>query len=193
MIRYALLPAFRLLVVLARLALTAKSCHAGITIAALRPSSPLRETLLSIYRKFEAMRLQSNDVYARTGPSSKQPESSATPSQHPSHGEEHKGRRKAAPANVPLPRTLIWVEGLPSSVKPTALLRQYARIANVFAATWNDPKALSSYMNCLLRDDRGNRKGLPPDILSELLALREYHATLYAEHSSTWAVLGKRG
>lgn len=139
------------------------------------------------------MRLPSNDVYARTGPSSKGPESSATPSQHPSHGEEHKGRRKAAPANVPLPRTLNWVEGLPSSVKPTALLRQYARIANVFAATWNDPKALSSYMNCLLRDDRGNRKGLPPDILSELLALREYHATLYAEQSSTWAVLRKRG
>ena len=167
-------------------------CGAGITIAALRPGSPLRETLLSIYRKFDAMRLPSNDVYARTGSSSKRLESSVTPSQHPSHDEEHKGRRKAAPANVPLPRTLNWVEGLPSSVRPTALLRQYARIANVFAATWNDPKALSSYMSCLLRDDRGGRKGLPPDILRELLALREYHTTL-TEHSSTWAVLRKRG
>ena len=150
---------------------------------------------LSIYRKFDAIRLPSNDVYAHTGPSSERLESPVTPPQRPSHGEEQerKSHRKAAPANVPLPRTLNWVEGLPSSVRPTALLRQYARIANVFAATWNDPKALSSYMSCLLRDDRGGRKGLPPDILRELLALREYHATLYAEHSSTWAVLRKRG
>lgn len=148
---------------------------------------------MSIYRKFEAMRLPSNDIHARAGPSSKRLESSATPSQHPSHGEEPKRRRKAAPANVPLPRTLTWVEGLPSSVKPTALLRHYARIANVFAASWNDPKALNSYMNCLLRDDRGNRKGLPPAVLRELLVLREYHATLNAEQSSTWAVVRKRG
>jgi hypothetical protein len=153
-----------------------------------------RDTL-SIYRKFDAMRLPSNDVYAHTEPSSKQLESPVTPPQKPSHGEEQerKSHRKAAPANVPLPRTLNWVKDLPSSVKPTALLRQYARIANVFAATWNDPKALTSYMNCLLRDERGNRKGLPPDILREIRALREYHATLNEAHPSSWAVLRKRG
>ena len=72
-------------------------CGAGITIAALRPGSPLRETLLSIYRKFDAMRLPSNDVYARTGSSSKRLESSVTPSQHPSHHEEHKGRQHRRP------------------------------------------------------------------------------------------------
>jgi hypothetical protein len=151
--------------------------------------------ILSIYRKFEAMRLPSSDVYAHTEPSSKQLESAVTPPQRPSPGEEQerKSHRKAAPANVPLPRTLNWLEDLPSSVKPTALLRHYARIANVFAATWNDPKALSSYMNCLLRDDRGNRKGLPPDILREIRALREYHATINAAQSSTWTVVRKRG
>jgi len=138
------------------------------------------------------MRLPPNDVYARIEPSSKPLESSVTP-QDPSHEEKRKRRRKAAPANAPLPRTLNWIESLPSSVKPTALLRQYARIANVLAATWEDPKALGSYMNCLLRDDRGNRKGFPPDILRELLALREYHATLAAEIWSTWEVLRKRG
>jgi len=139
------------------------------------------------------MRLPSNDVYARTEPSSERLESPVTPSQVPSQGEDRKSRRKAAPANVPLPRTLDWVKGLPPSVKPTALLRQYARIANVLAATWNDHKALSSYMNCLVRDDRGNRKGLPPEILREIRALREYHATINAEQSSTWTVIGKRG
>jgi len=143
---------------------------------------------LSIYRKFEGMRRPSNDVYARTGASAQRLESSVGSPQDPKHE-----RRKAAPANVPLPRTLNWVEGLPSSVKPTALLRQYARIANVFAATWDDPKALGSYMNCLFSDARGDRKGFPPDVHSELVALREYHANLNTEHSPTWAVLGKRG
>jgi hypothetical protein len=144
---------------------------------------------LSIYRKFEAMRLPSNDVYARVGASATRPAGSVGSPQGPKH--EH--RRKAVPANAPLPRTLKWVEGLPSSVKPTALLRHYPRIANVLAAAWDDPKAVSSYMDCLFRDERGDRKGFPTDISSELLALREYHATLNGEHSSTWAVLRKRG
>ena len=47
-------------------------------------------------------------------------------------------------------------------------------------------------MDCLFGDNRGNRKGFPPEILRELLALREYHAALDGEHPSSWADLGKR-
>ena len=120
---------------------------------------------------FSRLRLSppTNNRRRSAKPSLKRLESPVTSPQDP----EPARRRKAAPANVPLPRTLDWAEDLPSSVKPTALLRQYARIANVLAATWDDPKALSPYMDGLLRDNRGNRKGFPPDILSELLALRE--------------------
>jgi len=46
--------------------------------------------------------------------------------------------RKAAPANEPLARTLEWIASLPADVQPTALLRHYARIANVIAAVWYD-------------------------------------------------------
>jgi hypothetical protein len=144
---------------------------------------------LSIYRKFEAMRLPSSDVYARAGASPTRPAGSIGSPQDPKH--EH--RRKAVPANVPLPRTLKWVESLPPSVKPTALLRHYARIANVLAAAWDDPTAASSYMDCLFRDERGDRKGFPPDVSNELQALREYHANLNGEHSPDWAVVSKRG
>lgn len=136
------------------------------------------------------MRLPSNDVYARTGPSSKPLERSVA---SPQENAEDRRRRKAVPANMPLPRTLAWVQGLPASVKPTAVLRHYARIANVLAAAWDDPKAVGSYMDCLLRDDRGNRKGFPPDVHGELLALRDYRSTLDAKSWSTWAVLRKRG
>ena len=135
------------------------------------------------------MRLPSKDVYARVGASAKRPAGSVSLPQDPK--QEH--RRKAAPANVPLPRTLKWVESLPSSVKPAALLRHYAWIANVLAAAWDDPTAVTSYMDCLFRDERGDRKGFPPDVHGELLTLREYHAHRNAKLSSNWAVLRKRG
>ena len=120
---------------------------------------------MSTYRKFDDTRLPSNDVHA-SGRYSQKPgvERSVKPPD-PARVEEHKRRRKTTPASVPLPRTLNWVESLPSSVKPTALLRQYARIANVIAATWDDPNSFRSYVDCLFSNDRGNRKGLPPDVL----------------------------
>jgi hypothetical protein len=144
---------------------------------------------LSIYRKFEAMRLPSSDVYARVGAAATR---SAGPVALP-QGTKPEQRRKAMPANIPLPRTLQWVESLPSDVKPTALLRHYARIANVLAAAWEDPKAVGSYMDCLFRDERGDRKGFPHDVSLELLGLREYHVKLHGEHALTWAVHRKRG
>jgi hypothetical protein len=135
------------------------------------------------------MRLPSSDVYARVGASAKRPAGSVSSPQDPK--QEH--RRKAAPANIPLPRTLKWIESLPSSVKPTALLRHYPRIANVLAAAWDDSTAVNSYMECLLRDERGDRKGFPPDVHSDLLTLRDYHAHRSEGLSSNWAVHRKRG
>jgi len=164
------------------------SAIAGTPIALFSPRfASFEETQVSIYRKFDAMRLPANDLYARREPASKQPESSVTLPQ------DYKRRRKAQPVNVPLLRTLDWVERLPFNVKPTALLRQYARIANVIAATWDDQNAFASYVDGLFRNDRGNRRGLPPDVLLELQALREYRATFDAEDVSSWGVVRKRG
>ena len=87
------------------------------------------------------------------------------------HEEQYKHLRKAAPANIALPRTLTWAAALPSWVRPEALLRQYPRIANVIAATWPDPKAFSEYMQSLMTDTRGNRRGFPADVMRELGAL----------------------
>src|SRR6266581_2265402 len=163
---------------------------AGTPIALLSPRfASLEGATMSIYRKFDAMRLPSSDLYARREPASKQPESSVTLPQDSSREEEYKRRRKAQPVNVPLLRTLDWVERLPPGVKPTALLLQYARIANVIAATWDDPNSFRSYVDCLFSNDRGNRKGLPPDVLLELQALREYRAAFDAEDVSSWAVV----
>lgn len=94
--------------------------------------------------------------------------------------EEYKHLRNAVPADKPLPRTLKWVATLPPNVQPTALLRQYARIANVIAATWWHPTSLRSYLDCLFSDNRGNRRGFPPEVLNELIALKRYHDSIKA-------------
>ena len=149
----------------------------------------MMEDSVSIYRKFDPMRLPSSDVYARAGPSLEPLWSPVT--SVPDGDQTY--LRKASPANMPLPRTLAWIATLPLSVKPAALLRHYPRIANVLAAAWGDQTAVSSYMDCLLRDRRGNRKGFPDDVHVELLALRELHTELYAKNPSNWEILRKRG
>ena len=106
--------------------------------------------------------------------------------------EEHKHLRKTAPANMPLPRTLTWVASLPPNVQPTALLRRYARIANLIAATWEDPKSFDAYIESLLTDTRGSRRGFPSDVLSELVALQRYYDILRKD-DSPWSIVGKRG
>jgi len=100
-----------------------------------------------------------NDVHARREPGLKQPEGSLMSPQDSSREEEYKRRRKAQPVNVSLLRTLDWVARLPPSVKPTALVRQYARITNIVAAAWDDPNSFGSYVDRLFRNDCGNRKG----------------------------------
>ena len=92
--------------------------------------------------------------------------------------EERRRLRSAKPAEVALPRTLRWVASLPPEVQPTALVRRYARIANVIAATWGHATSFRSYMDCLFRSDRETRQGFPRDVLGELIALKRYHDAL---------------
>jgi hypothetical protein len=94
-----------------------------------------------------------------------------TRSQSPAD-DAHKARRKATPASDPLPVTFKWIASLPRDVQPRELLRQYPRVANALAASWYDCAAFEACLYNLLIDRRGNRKGFPQPIVSELLALR---------------------
>ena len=67
------------------------------------------------------------------------------------------------------------MENLPPDVQPTALLRLYARIANLIVATWRDPKAFGAYMDSLLHDKRGNRRGYSSEVDAELVTLKRPH------------------
>src|SRR5690349_13087667 len=126
---------------------------------------------MSIYRTLD--RCPANDVYA---PEERRltlvPSRAASPVD--TERDKYQHLRKATPANVAFPRTLAWVETLPSDVQPTELLRRYPRIANLIATVWGDRQWFQDYMESLLTDTRGNRQGFPPDVLKDLLALRSY-------------------
>ena len=95
--------------------------------------------------------------------------------------------RKATPANRIFPRTASWLASLPEDVHPPALVRRFPRIANLICAVWANPEFLNTYMESLLTDQRGNRRGFPPDVLEELVSLRGYYDAVSAQRSTAAA------
>ncbi len=87
---------------------------------------------------------------------------------------ESGNRRALQPLNQQLPSTARWATSLPDEVQPLALLQSLPRIANTIAHLWHDDAALRAYLDELLVDQRGGRRGFPPEIQNELLILREY-------------------
>jgi hypothetical protein len=142
---------------------------------------------MSIYRKFARESL--NDVQVTAVP--RQVQEPAATDDAKEEAEQSK-RRKGAPMNAPLPRTFTWVAKLPQEVQPIELMRSYARIANLIASSWDDRSATHQYFDELLQDRRGSRKGFPPEVMTELLALRTHYATLHPAPMASWEDLTKR-
>ena len=53
---------------------------------------------------------------------------------------------------------------------------RFPRVLNRLAAVWSQPALAERYFMELLLDSRGSRLGFPPEVLSELLALRSCNA-----------------
>ena len=146
---------------------------------------------MSIYRKSEIYPPPRSDVHAEdTIQKWPAPKRAAPPGGAGS--KDPTQLRRYAPANVLIPPTVKWVESLPANVRPNTLLRQYARIANLIAAAWKDRQAFDSYMQSLLTDKRGNRKGFPKAVMDELIALQRYHAMHNKDDNSVWSDVGRR-
>ena len=82
--------------------------------------------------------------------------------------------RRAKPINQALPATVKWFDSLAPEIQPSALMRDFPRIANQIARVWNDAPALEACLDSLLVDRRGGRRGFPGDVHQELLSLRDY-------------------
>jgi hypothetical protein len=89
---------------------------------------------------------------------------------------EAKLRRGNANAyNRLLSSTIDWIASLPPHARPLALATKFPRVANRIAQEWKEPSNCRRDFDELVYDNRGNRKGFPPDVLGELLALRDYY------------------
>ncbi len=96
-----------------------------------------------------------------------------------------RAHRRARPINQALPATQKWFDALPPEIQPSAVLRDYPRIANALARASGDVSALTAYLDDLLVDRRGGRRGFPGDVHHELQSLREYFDGRYPASPST--------
>lgn len=71
-----------------------------------------------------------------------------------------------------------WLTELPLSARPEQLARKFPRIANAISRQWRNPGPCLDYLDELLIDKRGNRRGFPLDILLELGALKSHFLTV---------------
>ena len=97
-----------------------------------------------------------------------------------------KVRRSSDASPVLLNATVAWMAELPHAVRPSELARRFPRIANSIAELWPRVARCEEYLDSLVIDERGNRKGFPPPVAHELTALRSHYAELHPSDQSTW-------
>ena len=71
-------------------------------------------------------------------------------------------------------RAMDWVARLPAEVRPLITCDRYARIVNTLAAAWDSAPSRDECLEHLLNDRRRGRRGFPPDVERELVALNRY-------------------
>ncbi len=84
-------------------------------------------------------------------------------------------RQNTTTVNRLLSSTIDWLASLPPNVRPLALATKYPRLANRIAQEWREPSACRKDFDDLVYDKRGTRRGFPPDVYVELLALRDFY------------------
>ena len=98
---------------------------------------------------------------------------------------------KRAPSS-PIEDTLTlptrrWVVALPASIAPVALAQAHPRIASRLARLWDDPAPCMKYLDSLVHDRRGGRRGFSPAIRTELERLHLHYLKLHGSHVGTGA------
>ena len=138
---------------------------------------------MSIYRPLK--RSPRNDVH-HVAEHVAGPERIRPQAEESSEKQDRTEHRKALPETL-LPAAARWMTTLPSEFQPTALAKTFPRIANALAERWSRPEALTSYLNELMVDTRGGRRGFPVKVLRELHALRALYAGLHPDRSDLWS------
>ena len=128
---------------------------------ATQPSGPKRRLTYNLHRT--------------AGGSTEEATANALPPKAPDTADAAKRRQDATSANRLLSSTIDWLASLPPNVRPLALATKFPRVANRIAHEWREPSACRRDFDDLVYDKRGTRRGFPPDVYVELLALRDYY------------------
>jgi GNAT superfamily N-acetyltransferase len=72
---------------------------------------------------------------------------------------------------------LAWLDQLPRDLVPLSLAMRFPRIVNRLARFWDSPRAIDEYLDQLLVDRRGRRKGFPKRVIEDLSALARHVRT----------------
>ncbi len=82
-------------------------------------------------------------------------------------------RRKLLPRDRALAGpTIDWMLGLAPTLRPRLLCEHYPRIANQIAELWPHPEERARFLDALLTDARGGRRGFALGVRREIEALR---------------------
>ncbi len=95
-------------------------------------------------------------------------------------------RRKSAGAETLRTATLQWILKLPPHVQPRHLQLRFPRIANRMAAEWPHVSACETFLDSLITDKRGGRKGFPLQVAQEIASLRDYYFRLHHKNLTPW-------
>lgn len=89
--------------------------------------------------------------------------------------------------------TQAWINQLPPHLQPQAVAAQYPRIANKLARLWPESQSCRPYLEELLLDNRGTRKGFPVRVALELAALKSfYDSAVFPTAQTVWDELAAR-
>lgn len=89
--------------------------------------------------------------------------------------------------------TIQWLAELPPEVMPQHLSLRFPRMANALFLRWRDKAACLAYLDDLIIDKRGNRRGFPDDILEELATLKNFFQTaVYPVPQTVWDEIAER-
>jgi hypothetical protein len=90
--------------------------------------------------------------------------------------------------------TLQWLASLPEDIRPEELPVRFPRIANALARRWGDRDTCRTYLDDVLIDKRGTRRGLPDEVADELATLKNYFETvLFPVPQTAWDEVAARG
>ena len=95
-------------------------------------------------------------------------------------------KRKEAPTETLSDQTAAWMAEMPESVRPRQLALRYARIANRICQLWPERLKCERFLDDLMTDQRGGRKGFPLQIANELATLRDHYFRLHHHGKSAW-------